>query len=185
MTCRHIALVTFLGLFLAQPAAAQHLETALEEARIAAKNHQYDKVVEILTPYNSVPDEESRYITAAEIGRAYFHLGRYQESHRAFREAVRLRSDRIETAIYLQATAYLMGEREQAVAILREVLKSGAEDLYLAVTLPGERRFLADPEVRALLAEFAVPVPVDLDPPGFLGATLGDGRAVDTGGRRC
>ena len=155
---------------------SQDLESALEEARSAARNHQYSRVIEILTPFNATTDTEAQYITAAEIGRAYFHLGQYQQAHRAFREAVRLHPERVETAIYLQATAYLMGDEDQALAILREVLKSGARDLYLTVTLPGERRFLTDPKVRAILDEYTIPLRVDLRQGALLGAALGENR---------
>ncbi len=175
---RHIVLAAIFGILCLSEAGSQDLESALEEARSAAQNHQYSRVIDLLTPFNAVTDTEARYITAAEIGRAYFHLGQYQEAHRAFREAVQLHPERVETAIYLQATAYLMGDEEQALAILREVLKSGARDLYLAVTLPGERRFLGDPEVRAVLDEYTIPLLVDLQRGALLGAALGEDRAA-------
>lgn len=156
--------------------AATDLETALERARVAALDHRYADVIALLTPFNAVTDQEMRYITAAEIGRAYFHLGHYREAHNAFRQAVRLRPERAETAIYLEATSYLMGDKEQAYAILREVLKSGARDLYLALTLPGERNFAADPKVQTIIAEHAVPLAVDLERAEVLGVSLGDAR---------
>ena len=161
--------------------AGNDFAAALERAREAGIKHRYAEVIEILTPFNADTEPENRYITAAEIGRAYFHLGRYSEAHRAFREAVRLHPERAETAIYLEATSYLLGESEQAYAILREVLKSGARDLYLAVTLPGERRFLADPQVREIIEEFSIDLPVDVEGARVLGAGLGDNRsdAVD------
>ena len=137
---------------------AGDFETALERSREAAAHHRYLEVIEILTPYNSMDDPEARYITAAEIGRAYFHLGRYSEAHSAFQEAVRLRPQRAETALYLEATSYLLGDRDQAFAIFRAVLSSGARDLYLALTLPGERRFAAEPEVQSIIEEYVVPV---------------------------
>lgn len=157
-------------------AAAEDFDAALERARESARRHRYTEVVEILTPFNLTDDPEIRYVTAAEIGRAYFHLGRYQPAHRAFREAAQIHPERIETALYLEATSYLLGQREQAFMILREILRSGARDLYLAVTLPGERRFLADPEVTALIDEFAVALEVDLDRGALLGIALGDTR---------
>jgi tetratricopeptide (TPR) repeat protein len=158
--------------------AAEDFESALERARQAAINHRYLEVIELLTPFNAVSDPETRYITAAEIGRAQFHLGRYREAHNAFREAVRLRPERAETAIYLEATSYLMGEKEQAYAILREILASGAQDLYLAVTLPGESSFAADAEVQAIIAEFAVPLDVDYERGEIFGLSFGDQRRV-------
>ena len=160
---------------------ANDFESALEHAREAGLSHRYDEVIELLTPYNADDNPETRYITAAEIGRAYFHLGRYGEAHRAFREAVRLHPERVETAIYLEATSYLMGNSEQAYAILREILKSGAFDLYLAVTLPGERRFLADPQVHQIIEEFSVDLEIDVEQARILGVGLGENRsdAVD------
>jgi len=160
---------------------ADDFAAALERAREAGRQHRYNEVIELLTPFNADEDPENRYITAAEIGRAYFHLGRYGEAHRAFREAVRLHPERAETAIYLEATSYLMGDSEQAYAILREILKSGARDLYLAVTLPGERRFLADPEVHQIIEEFSVDLAIDVEGARVLGVSLGDSRrnAID------
>jgi tetratricopeptide (TPR) repeat protein len=165
-------------LLLCGPLAASDFESSLERAQKAAIDHRYADVIELLTPFNAVGDAESRYITAAEIGRAYFHLGRYHEAHSAFRQAVRLRPDRAETAIYLEATSYLMGEKEQAYAILRGILASGARDLYLVVTLPGERSFSADPEVQTIISEFAVPIDVNIERAEVLGVSLGDHREV-------
>ena len=62
----------------------EDLETALERAHEAARNHRYADVIAILTPFNAVDDPESRYITAAEIGRALFHLCDYAAANRAF-----------------------------------------------------------------------------------------------------
>jgi tetratricopeptide (TPR) repeat protein len=157
--------------------AANDFAAALDRARDAAANHRYNEVIELLSPFNTDADPEARYITAAEIGRAYFHLGRYREAHRAFREAVRLHPERPETAVYLEATSYLMGDSEQAYTILREILKSGARDLYLAVTLPGERRFLADPKVHAIIDEFSIDLPIDIERARIFGVGLGDSRS--------
>ena len=169
-------LTILLGALLDAGAGGEDFESALERAREAGISHRYAEVIEILTPFNAVEDSETRYITAAEIGRAFYHLGRYREAHRAFREAVRLHPERVETAIYLEATSYLVGDTDQAYTILREILKSGARDLYLAVTLPGERRFAADPEVQAIIHEFAVPLDVDVEEARILGVSLGDRR---------
>ena len=162
---------------LAAPSAvAEDRESALQRAREAADSQRYAEVIEILTPFNAIDDPEWRYVSAAEIGRAYFHLGRYREAHRAFREAVSLHPERVESAIYLQATSFLVGDREQALTIFEEILKSGARDLYMAVTLSGERRFLSDPEIRAILAEYAIPLDVDIGHASVLGVSLGDSR---------
>jgi tetratricopeptide (TPR) repeat protein len=159
-------------------ALTSEFESALERARQAGLEHRYSEVIEILTPFNAVGEPEVRYITAAEIGRAFFHLGRYGEAHRAFREAVAIHPERAETAIYLEATSYLMGESDQAYAILRKILESGALDLYLAVTLPGERQFLADPTVQKIIEEHAVTLEVDVAHARILGVSLGDSRKV-------
>jgi tetratricopeptide (TPR) repeat protein len=174
----HWFFTTLLGALLGVGAGGNDFASALERARKAGISHRYAEVIEILTPFNAVEDSETRYITAAEIGRAFYHLGRYREAHRAFREAVRLHPERAETAIYLEATSYLVGDTVQAYTILREILKSGARDLYLAVTLPGERRFAADPEVQAIIQEFAVPLDVDIEQARILGVGLGEHRDV-------
>ena len=167
----------FAVIWLAAPGAvAEDRDSALRRAREAADGRRYAEVIEILTPYNAIDDPEWRYVSAAEIGRAYFHLARYQEAHNAFRQAVTLHPERVESAIYLQATSFLVGERKQALLIFEEILKSGARDLYMAVTLPGERRFLADPEVRAILAEHITPLEVDIENASVLGVSLGDNR---------
>jgi tetratricopeptide (TPR) repeat protein len=160
--------------------AADELDIALAEARGAASRHRYADVIELLTPFNSVDDPEARYITAAEIGRAHFHLGNYREANRAFRQAVRLHPERVETALYLEATAYLVGDKTQALNILREVLQSGASDLYLAVTLPGESRFLADPDVWQVLEENSQPFAVDIVHGSVWGVSLGESRIAIT-----
>ena len=171
-----------LVLLAGDPAGAEDFESALDRARKAGLSHRYGEVIEILTPFNVVEDPETRYITAAEIGRAFYHMGRYPEAHRAFREAVKLHPERAETALYLEATSYLVGDKDQAYAILREILRSGGRDLYLALTLPGERRFGSDPVVLAIIEKFAVPLKVDLQKAQVMGVHLGVSRetAVQT-----
>lgn len=149
-------------------------DTALAQARETAQRHRYEETIEILLPFSSSDDPEIRYIAAAEIGRAYFHLGRYEPANRAFREAVALHPERVETAIYLEASSYLTGDSKQAFLIFEELLRGGARDLYLAVTLPGTRRFLAEPEVQAILARHAVPLEVDVREAVSMGVRLGD-----------
>jgi tetratricopeptide (TPR) repeat protein len=135
-------------------------------------------VIELLSELEGEEvDSESRYIVAAELGRAYFHLGRYAEAYTRFREAVTIHPDRAETALYLQACAYLVGDLEQALLIFRAVLESGARDLYLAVTLPGERRFLAEEQVWAILESHRVSMGLDLEHGRLLGLELGDPRS--------
>lgn len=158
-------------------AVAQELEPALERARELGREHRYHEVIELLTHFEGMEDPEAQYVVTAEIGRANFHLGNYGAANIAFRKAVALRPQRVETALYLQATSYLIGDRDQAYAIFREIVASGATDLYLAVTLPGERAFLSDPTVWSILDELATPVVIDLDRGSILGVALGQSRA--------
>lgn len=159
------------------PGHCQDFAAALTRARESAQRHRYAETIEVLLPFASSDDPEITYITAAEIGRAYFHLGRYEAANRAFRTAVEIHPEKAETAIYLEATAYLTGDTEQAYLIFEELLKSGALDLYLAVTLPGSRRFLAEPEVQKILAKYAVPLDVDVRAATAMDVRLGDSRA--------
>jgi len=156
--------------------AAQDLESALVQARRLGQEHRYRDVIEILTHFQDLEDPEAQYVVAAEIGRAHYHLGDYRTANGFFRQAVVLRPQRVETALYLQATSYLIGDREQAYAILREIVASGATDLYLAVTLPGERTFLGDPAVWKILDELATRVEVDVDRGSVFDIELGQSR---------
>lgn len=170
------AAAALIALGIAFAAETSDITAALERARRAADEHRYQEVIDVLTPFNSVDDPEIRYITAAEIGRAYFHLGQYRRAHRAFRQAVALRPQRAESAVYLQATSFLLGDRVQALTIFEELLKSGARDLYLAVTLSGERRFLGDPGVQKLLERHAIELRVDPAGGTVNGVTIGTPR---------
>jgi tetratricopeptide (TPR) repeat protein len=174
---RRCAVPIVCSAMLAAGATAADFDLTLAQVRDAARHHRYSEVIELLTPFNSVDDPEIQYITAAEIGRAHYHLGQYEQAHRAFRQAVRIHPDRVETALYLQATAYLVGDKQQALGILRELLRSGARDLYLAVTLPGEKDFLVDPEVWKLLQEYSVPFAIDLDQGTIFEVSLGEDRS--------
>jgi tetratricopeptide (TPR) repeat protein len=140
-------------------------------------NHRYREVLDLLEPLEEqTENRETRYIIAAELGRAYFHLGEYPEAHLHLRHAVTIHPERIETALYLEATSYLLGDRAQALEILRALLRSDARDLYLAVTLPGERQFLADPEVWQLLEEHAIDVEIDIARGRIGSVALGEDR---------
>lgn len=157
--------------------AAQDLESALDQARQLGQQHRYRDVIELLSHFEDHEDSEAQYVLAAEIGRAHFHLGDYKAANGCFRRAVVLRPQRAETALYLEATSYLTGDREQAYAIFREIVASGATDLYLAVTLPGERSFLGDPVVWQILEELGTLVEVDVDRGSVFDIELGQTRA--------
>jgi hypothetical protein len=151
-------------------------QVVLHAQQLAAE-HRYQEAVALLEPLESTAENTNlQYIVSAELGRSLFHLGRYQEAHARFQRAVSIEPRQVETALYLQATAYLLGEKEQAWLILREILKSGAKDLYLAVSLPGERKFLTDPDAWALIEEFAVPIGLDLETGSAFGLALGASR---------
>lgn len=169
-----VAAIILVGAF----ARCEDFDAALARAREAAQRHHYSETIEILLPFSASDDPEITYITAAEIGRAYFHLGRYTAANRAFREAVALHPERPETAIYLEASSYLTGDTQQAYLIFEELLKGGARDLYLAVTLPGSRQFLAEPEVQTLLATYSAPLEVDVRKARVMGVTLGESHGA-------
>jgi hypothetical protein len=171
------AVLAVVCLGLTGPSWAQDLEVALAQARQLVEAHRYQEVLELLAPFAESDDEEARYVVAAETGRAYYHLGDYQAANTAFREAVTLRPQRVETALYLQATSYLTGDHELAYRVFRELLESGATDLYLAVTLPGERRFFADPVVWEILDEYVIEVKVDVNSGSVLGVEFGQHRS--------
>ncbi len=174
-------MLSTLAIVTATTAVGQDLERtvgpALEQARQLVAQHRYSEVIELLEPFAQLDDPETQYAVSSELGRAHFHLGDYSTADALFRNAVRLRPRRVESALYLEATSYLTGHREQAYRILREVLASGATDLYLAVTLPGERAFLADSEVRRILGDMSRPIDIDIDRGSVLGVEIGNSRA--------
>jgi len=162
----------------AQP-QTQDLEATLEKVHELVTRHRYQDVVELLQPLSAtIEDLEAAYAVSAELGRAHFHLGHYRQADGFFRRAVSIHPERIETAVYLQASSFLIGNRDQALMIFREVVRSGATDLYLSVTLPGERGFLADPQVWSIIDEHAQELEVDIDGGGFIGVRLGQARSV-------
>jgi tetratricopeptide (TPR) repeat protein len=177
MSCSRVTIVSLA--LAATPCLAQPVDhqEKLVRAQELARMHRYQEVLDLLQPLEDIADNrEFEYVVAAELGRAWFHLGQYRPAYDRFRRAAALRPDRLETALYLEATAYLLGDREQAMMVLREVLRSGAKDLYVAVTLPGERLFLADPEVWRVIDEFAVPMEINLENASVLGVSLGQPR---------
>jgi tetratricopeptide (TPR) repeat protein len=158
--------------------AAATVDETIATAQRLASQHRYTEVIDLLSGLEDTPaNPELRYIVAAELGRAYFHLGRYQEADLLFRRAVSIHPDRAETALYLEASAYLMGDLEQALLILTEIIKSGGRDLYLAVTLPGERRFLAEAEVWEVLEANGISMALDLDNGSLFGLSMGEPRS--------
>lgn len=176
---RRFHLELLLPIVLAVPCAGQmsEFERTLENVEELGRRHRFQEIVELLHPLEGkTENRETQYIIAAELGRAYFHLGEYDKADQHLRSAVTLHPERVESALYLQATSYLLGDRTQSFAILDEVLRSGARDLYLAVTLPGERAFLGDPEVWRLLDRHAIPIDVDLSSGIVDGVRLGMDR---------
>jgi len=177
MTRLVVALVAIVMAAGPSVAGADSPDELIRQAQELGGHHRFQEAVELLLPLeDTIPDREVQYIVAAELGRSFFHLGRYNEAHERFRRAVSMHPEHVETALYLQATAYLLGDRDQALLIFREILKSGAHDLYLAVTLPGERKFLSDPEVWALVEQYAVPIGLDLETGSVFEVSLGQSR---------
>jgi tetratricopeptide (TPR) repeat protein len=162
-----------------QSSGLEDFEATLETVRELAGRHRYGEIVQLLDGLVAAAENsETRYILFAELGRAQFHLGDYTSADQALRQAVMIHPERIETALYLLATSYLLGDRNQAFTILREVVRSGARDLYLAVTLPGERSFLGDPEVWKILEQGSIPMHLEIDQRSIHGIRVGDTRAA-------
>jgi hypothetical protein len=158
----YLAVVAVLLIPASLEAQFEDFEQTVELVEELSRDHRYQQVLDLLLPLEGRSVRiETQYIIAAELGRAFFHLGRYADAHPRLRLAVSVHPERIETALYLQATSFLVGDRVQALLILREVLRSGARDLYLAVTLPGERGFLGDSEVWQVLEEHAETIAFD------------------------
>lgn len=172
----HLILGALLTGFGAVDDGPESFESALTRARELAETHRYTEVIETLSPFAGAADPEVRYTTTAEIGRAWYHLGAYLPANRALREAVAIHPDRVETALYLLATSHLIGDTEQTLLVLGALLESGARDLYLAVTLAGKQRFLADPQVLQVLDEHAVPLEVEVEAGSVMEVALGEPR---------
>ena len=150
----------------------------LERARNLAAESRFSEAHALLSPLvTDSPADEISWEIAAEAGRTAFHLGLYEEAFAILKPVVRARPVVLEPALYLGATSFILGHRDQALVVLEAVLASGTRDLHLAVTLPGEKAFLADPQVRALLERYAVTLPVDFDAGSCLGLHLGQPRA--------
>jgi tetratricopeptide (TPR) repeat protein len=173
-----VALLTATGQLSSLAQADQpDLGNALNRAQELAKCHRYQEVLELLTPLTEAArDPEAVHALHAEIGRAHFHLGEYEQAHAALLRAVAASPQRVEAALYLQAASYVTGRKEQAMTILSEILASGARDLYLAMSLPGERAFLTDPRVWTILQAHTVPIEIDIQDGRFRGAMLGQQR---------
>ncbi len=162
----------------AEQAGRQGPPAALEKARRAMEARDFEEAFEILKPYlgGDLSTSVDWEITA-EAGRAAFSLGKLKEARSLLKKAVAARPTVAETAVYLEATSYLLGDRRQALMIFEALLQSHVPDLYLAVTLPGEVRFLADPDVRALLKRYAIPLEIQPDTENLLSLHLGQARA--------
>jgi tetratricopeptide (TPR) repeat protein len=174
--------ITFAVLVLSAAALAPADELAdpagaLADARSLASQHRFQQAYDILRPHLATTiDSELDWEIAAELGRAAFHIAHYSEALAILRRVVAARPVVLEPALYLGAASYLLGDRAQALAVLEAVLQAGTIDLYRAVTLPGERQFLADPEVRALLDRYSQPLHVDLQAGTCMGIALGEPR---------
>jgi len=184
---RPAQIVTLLLMLSATVLAAQSPgatpEEALATARELAEVHRYRDALLILEPLvtDDLRNEISWEITA-EAGRAAFHQGQYRKADTLFRRVVQARPIVVEPALYLEATSYLLGDHRPAFSIFEAILRSGARDLYLAVTLPGEKRFLAEGEVQDLLKKYAVPLKVQPASATIQGVRLGQQRTEISSG---
>ena len=170
----------FVTLWAGVCSAATPAET-LEQARSLVAGNRYSEALAMLEPL--IPDDLGDPISweiAAETGRAAFHLGQYNKAHKLFQRVVQARPVVMEPALYLEATSYLLGDRRQAFVIFEAILQSGIQDLYLAVTLPGEDRFLDEPEIQKLLKQHAQPLVVRPASATVQGVQLGQRRSIIT-----
>jgi len=160
------------------PAASEPVDRALQRTERLSREHRFREVLKLLEPYAGEAglNQETRYGVACELGRAYFHLGMYDRAYASLVSAVGIHPNRIEIGLYLEAASWVTGRREQALEIFEKILSSGARDLYLAVSLPGERTFLADPRTWSAVSRHAIPLIVDLNKATFSGVRLGDSR---------
>lgn len=155
----------------------EQVDQALIETEILVDQHRFPQIVTRLETLIQCPvNDELRYRLTAELGRAYFHLARYQEAQKMLSTAVRLRPQQVESAIYLQACLYINQRQSDALLIYEQILRAGARDLYQAVTLPGERAFLRDPKVWDLNERYAQRLSLSLEDGTFRGVRLNDSR---------
>jgi len=173
-----LAFVTALAVSVAAARPAPGIREKLDRAAELARTHDYPEVLALLEPELEREDlaTSERFEVLSQVGRARFHLGRYNEAYRALAAAVRLQPRSVEAALYLEGAAWATGRHGQALSILDALLSSGASDLFLAITLPGERGFLADPSVWEVLARHERPLVVDVRRGLALGAPLGGDR---------
>ena len=157
---------------------AQDAASALERAGELAARHRYQEVVDLLQPLLEERTGGSASPEAVfELGRAYFHLGRYDQAYGAFKRATEARPSSTDGLEYLEASAYLLDRRDEALKVLERILASGRTDLVLALTLPGERAFLSDPEVWRVLDRHARRLDISLVHATVMGVGLGAPRA--------
>jgi tetratricopeptide (TPR) repeat protein len=151
----------------------------LEQARSLVAGNRYAEALALLEPLvGDDLSEETSWEIAAETGRAAFHLGQYRKAHLLFKRVVQARPIVMEPALYLEATSYLLGDQRQAFGIFEAILQSGAQDLYLAVTLPGEKQFLGEPKIQELLERHAQPLVVRPTSATIQGVQLGQKRSM-------
>lgn len=186
MTRLSMLVVVLCGFLLTASAQDHPIATpteSLDQARTLVKNNRYSEALALLEPL--VSDDLSDRISweiAGEAGRAAFHMGHYRAAHDIFRKVVQARPIVLEPAIYLEATSYLLGDHRQAFTIFEAILQGGAHDLYLAVTLPGEKKFLLEPEIQAILKRYAQPLVVRPESATIQGVQLGQDRLNIAGG---
>ena len=159
-------------------AAPADLHAAIAAARKAASAQRYSDVITILEPYTEpLPAaDDDRFNVAAEFGRALFHLAQYDLAYDWILRAAALQPHNIEVGIYRQASAFITGRHEEAFALFEQVLRSGAQDLWLPISLSGTTQFLEQERTQQLLQQYARLLPIDLRRGRIAGAALGMAR---------
>jgi len=165
--------------------AASHLALAgkpgavpLDRAASLLEHHRYQQALTLLEPYADRQDLDAttRFWINADLGVSYFHLARYELAYKFLGRAGTLEPRNAQMALYREAAAWVTGRREEALKLFEGILSSGAKNLFPAITLPGERQFLADPRTWRVLLEHAIPLEANLEAGTFAGIGLGSSR---------
>ncbi len=162
-----------------QPAfSGQPNPVPLDQAARLLEHHRYQRVITMLEPYAGRQDLDAsaRYWVAADLGVSCFHLARYEQAYDFIRRAAGLKPRNAQMALYREAAAWVTGRRDEALKIFEEILESGARNLFPAITLPGERQFLADPRTWSILLRHAIPLEANIKAGTFAGIGLGSSR---------
>lgn len=146
---RGLSRLVALALLVAGAASPSGDLPELAEAEALVERHRFREAADLLAAVDpGALSAGERCEVQRALGRARFHLGEYRQSYELLRSAAAQGCPRTRPSdVYLNAVAYLTGRVDEALEGLSATLEAGVTDLYLDVTLPGERAFLGDPAV--------------------------------------